>query len=158
MARKAKEANEREADEKESPETLPEGFQPIDVSGDQAWFKPTEGSVVVGELIGRIMRKKANRDGKKGWFYQIRLDNSPTAFKGSKKRGTREEVHLEPGEVINVDERSALENLAQYVGQDKRFTVFIRYIEKIDLEDGNTFWRTAVGVKERKQGDEGVPF
>lgn len=142
----------------EDTEDLPEGFAPIDVSGDQAWFKPHEGAVIVGELVGRIMRKKANRDGKKGWFYQIRLDNSPMAYKGSKKRGDREEVRLDPGEVINVDERAALENLSQYVGTDKRYTVYIKYIEKIDLEDGNTFWRTTVGVKERRQGDAPPPF
>lgn len=131
---------------------IPEGFTPVSSIRSGAWFKPDMGKPVYGELLGRYKRKKANKDGKYGYFYQIMIEKPcPAVKKETDEDGDRVtvEVDLTPGEIISVDERSALEELAALVDNDKRWRVFIQPLDKVPVPGTNqTVWNFNVGKQE----------
>lgn len=119
---------------------LPEGFSRANpVDADPLYWSPSEGAILRGELTGRFQRRD-----KDGWFYQIKLTTSANV-----RKADGEEREAEPGEVVNVDERAGLRHLATYCGvAEKRFEVFIKAKEKVDIRGGKTFWKFALGAKE----------
>jgi hypothetical protein len=126
---------------------LPEGFaraNPIDES--PLYWKPDVGLTLQGELVGRFQRNDQDDDGKQAWYYQIRL-TEPAMVRDADKQ----EREAEPGEVVNVDERSGLSHLAKYVGMpDKRWEVYIKAKEKVQQRRNasRSFWRFILGAKE----------
>ncbi len=143
MARKAKEVKERKSE-------VPEGFTPITAErGELNFIRPAEGLIVRGELIGRFKRRRQDDDDKQQWYYQIRID---AGVRGTHYSGDRdaepEEKLFEPGTVVNVDERTALEVLKEHVEAGRRVKVWIKYEERVPVKGTNrTFWQIAVAVK-----------
>jgi hypothetical protein len=122
---------------------MPDGFTPLNVSGQQNWVDKGPGVVVRGILKGRFKRNKIGKNKKETFFYQIKLtiDNVPAIF-------DKEEVSLDKGELVCVDETKALEGLEKLAEDTESvYEVFIKYIEKVPNQNdpGTSFWRTAVG-------------
>jgi hypothetical protein len=129
---------------------VPEGFTPVSTMGSGSWFKPESGGTVWGELLARHRRKKSLND-KEAWFYQIMLEKPCVAQR--KVEDESVEVNLQPGEIINVDERSALEELALLMESGKRWRVYIHPINKVPIAGtAQTVWRFAVGKQEIVSG------
>lgn len=129
-------------------EELPEGFEQL--GAEQSPFVKKEAGVIVrGELVGRFLRKKNSGKGSP-WFYQIRVDHQVRGVLGSKKQDTYREVMVKPGEVISIDESAGLEELrklAEGLDYGGRYAVYLKYLRKIDLSSGNTFWHIKRGFK-----------
>ena len=123
---------------------LPEGFTSVIAERANNWFKPEISGAVIGTLKGRF--HMTGNKGKVRYYYQIQLSKPCVAMTTEDDQPT--EVTLEPGDLINVDERKDLEGLAAAAADStKEYVVFIQAIEKIKLDSGNTFWRFAAGVK-----------
>jgi hypothetical protein len=132
----------------EKPDDLPEGFFPINTGGGkQNWVKPAEGLIIVGELVGRFGR----RQGSQGHFYQIRLENTAEAVTRDDD-GNTVTVRCGPGDIINIDEKTSMTDLAQYAASSKKYRVYIKYVRKEDMANGQSFWRIKIGGKEIADG------
>jgi hypothetical protein len=123
---------------------VPEGFAVL--GAEQAPFLiKAPGVVVVGELLGLHERKKqaSNMRGS-NFFYQIRLEQPVMGVVGSKKKNTQKRVRVGPnepaGDVISIDEFEALKDLQQLIVENHRYRVWIRFLRKDNLDNGNTFW------------------
>lgn len=124
---------------------VPEGFQKVSNEQSNAWIEKIEGATVEGELLGRFQLKKAGKDGKIRSYYQVKLYKPAQVSRKVEDETTTEEAT--EGEIVNVDESAATQCLAIHVAAGKRVSVWLRYVEKIDIGDGQTFWRIVVGVK-----------
>lgn len=139
MAREKKESKRAKA----GPGTtdgMPEGFVRVNPeSGQLAWFKAAEGSEVTGEMLGRFQRPP-QRGRPEQHYYQLRVT---VPCKGMREQQL---IDLDPGELINVDERWGLRDLRP-IAEDRlnRHVVFIRATEQVKLPAGNTVWRFDVG-------------
>lgn len=117
------------------------------------WIIKAAGNVVQGRLLGRhTMPAKGNK--KPRSYYQIRLQKPAKATSG--KGEDVEEVELKPGQIANVDESKALEELQTYLGKGTDYDVWFAYKAKEELSDGNTFWPVS-GPNLRKVAKE-IPF
>lgn len=122
---------------------IPDGFDKL--GPEQApYVVKGEGVVVRGILMGRHLRKKATGKGSP-YYYQIQLTDGPvTCTTGSKKKGNKEEVTVETDGMVSIDETSSLADLKALTDRmDKdgeRFEVFIKFGQKIDLDNGQSFW------------------
>lgn len=126
---------------------VPEGFIPVNSQGGGAWFKPEDGETILGELLGRFKRKKSLNAEKEAFFYQIMVEKPITAHK--KVEDESVEVTLQPGEIINMDERSAVEDLASLVESGKRWRVYVEPLDKVPVPGtAQTVWRFNVGKQE----------
>lgn len=132
---------------------IPAGYQKITNEQSNAWIKPVEGTIVEGEILGRFRLKKISKDNKIRWYYQIRLSRALSEVVARKVEGDTEMGDADAGEIVNVDEKSALECLAAQCVPGKRVQVWICYRSKEDIGDGQTFWRIEVGAKPL-DGDE----
>lgn len=136
-------ANEEKNEEKNeetggTAEALPAGFTRVNPeAGPRNYFKPVEGLIVQGILLGRFKRKDNDK-----YFYQIRLTQPCDAQDGNQKS-----VECQPGDTLTVDERTALEDLAPWTEKDHLVEVFIRVGKKEKLSGGRTFWPMDVGAK-----------
>lgn len=126
---------------------IPEGYQKINNEQSNAWIKPEEGTIVEGEVLGRFRLKKISKDNKIRWYYQIRLFKALSGVVARKVEGDTEMGDADVGEIVNVDEKSALECLAAQCVPGKRVQAWICYRTKEDIGDGQTFWRIDVGAK-----------
>lgn len=124
---------------------MPTGFQKVNNEQSNAWFKPAEGAIISGELLGRFQMRKTGKDNKIRFFYQVKIDQPVSVAR--KVEGDTEIETAEIGEIVNVDEKSATECLAAHCGPGKRNAVWLCFREKIDLDGGQTFWRIDVGVR-----------
>lgn len=127
---------------------LPEGFAPLAVSGQQNWATKGEGVEIRGILKGRFARSKGKQH-----FYQIQLTQG-----GVLATFDKEEVTLDKGDTVCVDETHALKVLAPLTDDGKNHEVFIRFVEKVQNQNDPTtsFWRMEVGGKEISADD--MPF
>lgn len=135
------------AEEKKVAEiAIPDGFTSVIAERANNWYKPELSGVVQGVLKGRFHMTGAK--GKVRYYYQVALTKPCVAM--TTEDDNPVEVSLEPGDLINVDERKDLEGLAQAAADSSsEYLVFIQAIEKIKLDSGNTFWRFAAGVKKQ---------
>lgn len=127
---------------------IPEGFIPVSASGGAAWYKPELGFEVLGELLGRFKKKKSlnNQD---AYFFQVMLEKPCKGMKKIDQDEESVEVDMEPGEIINLDERSALEELAALVDSGKRWRVYVKALDKVKVPGtSRTVWRMNVGKQE----------
>ncbi len=140
-------AKKSEAKREEKNTGIPEGFIPVNAAGGGAWFQPDLGEAVLGELLGRFRKKKSLSKDKEAWFYQIMLEKPCPAKK--KVDDESVEVNLEPGDLINIDERAALEDLASLPDSGKRWRLFIQPLDKVPIPGtAQTVWRFNVGKQE----------
>lgn len=133
---------------------MPDGFTPLNVSGQQNWVAKGPGVVVRGILKGRFKRNKIGKNKKETFFYQVKttIAEVPAIF-------DKEEVFLDKGDLVCVDETKALEGLEKLAADtESMYEVFIKYIEKVPNQNdpGTSFWRTAVGYT--KLSGEDIDF
>jgi hypothetical protein len=113
-----------------------------DVTADRAagWWAIDEGSWLYGRLRGRYTMAGGQRA-----YYQLQvLKASPGCNMVVGKGEEAEEVPIEPGMVVNFDERKSVAALAPHAESDGVFNVFIRALEKVKLDNGNTWWRIQI--------------
>lgn len=123
---------------------VPDGFTSVIADRVNNWYKPELSGPVIGLLKGRFQMTGAK--GKVRHYFQVELQKPCKAMTVIDDENV--EVDLEPGALINVDERKDLEGLAaKAMDTEHSYIVFIQAKEKIRLDSGNTFWRFAAGVK-----------
>jgi hypothetical protein len=96
-----------------------------------------------GLLLGEFSR---NRSGKDETYYQVRLTRSSTVRNREGK-----EVEAEVGSVVNVDQTAGLIPLGSIVRREGEWEVFIVFVEKVSMRNGNSFWR--VKIRSRRAGE-----
>ena len=134
---------------------IPEGFQSIAPLEGAKWWKPTAGAILYGRLNGRFARRKG------GAYFQIKAGDSAKLAQLLKKNISEipavmavqgsgddaEVVKVSPGDVVNFDERAAIEILAGYAVSDGVFDVCIHVTEKVKIPGTtHTFWRMTPSV------------
>lgn len=138
---------------------LPEGFEvvtPVD-SGNRCWLEKAPGVTVIGQLLGRFERKGTDKD-KTSFYYQVKItgfakdkDGSVIPIKAVKGNGKdKETIVLIVGDVVNIDEISAISDLQKYADSDGVYSVFLQFIDKVGIQGGRSFWRVNVGAKTLK--------
>jgi hypothetical protein len=119
-----------------------DGFIAVTNDRSNYYFKKGKGAVIRGYLVGRFAR-----NGGKGHFYQIELDEpAPTTFYNEETEQTQE-VIAPIGMLVNVDETSALISLQPYAEAPRQWLVRIECVKKEKMHNGQTFWRMVVGRK-----------
>lgn len=120
----------------------PEGFD-VNVGrqlGD-GWVKKGEGVTVQGRLLGRFIGNQQDDDGVYQAFYQIKLQVPCPATRKNKETQEVEEVTLEPGQVVNVGEHKALEDLSPKTRDGGVYNVWFRYLKQEKIPNSRrTFW------------------
>lgn len=148
---------------------------PIEGDG-QRWWRKEAASVVYGRLLGRFARN----DGE-SFYYQIRIGEYkvlqdllkrksvvpyPNAVMG--RGDDTKTMTVKPGDVINVDEIKAIQNLAGYVESDGIFDAIVHALEKTKIAGGHTYWRMESGaivvkpasgpVRQPRTAGDSLPF
>ncbi len=143
----AKKSEKSEKNGKAKDTSIPEGFTPVNSARGDGWYKPETGEAVFGELLGRFKKRKSLNN-QEAWYYQVLLEK-PVAGCSTKVDDETVEVDLEPGQVVNLDERSALEELSVLTESGKRWRVYARAVAKRPIPGtAQTFWEFAVGKQE----------
>lgn len=148
---------------------MPDGFTAVTPDEtDRIWVKPEEGTVIHGRLVGRFARRDAN-----GAYYQVRLSGEYPCRGITGTGDDQKVIDCSKGQVVNVDERSAMAELQKYADSDGVFDVFIAFLEKSKIQGGRTWWRIQCAAKQLKApskpiaayevragrvDDNGVPF
>lgn len=131
QAEKAKTSKETTQTDMWSP---PPGYTSQSTLDFVGWFKPVKGLIMEGLLMERHPRFEGA-----GHFYQVKLTKPCTVV-------TKDaEIEAKIGDIINVDERKAVETLRDLTGEKN--SVIIQVIDKKTLKGGNSFWDMAVFAK-----------
>jgi hypothetical protein len=119
---------------------VPDGFD-INAGRSQAdgWAKKEKDNVIQGRLIGRYTMGDEDRA-----YYQIMLQKPCKAITG--KGDESEEVTLTEGQLVNVDESTAMKDMRTYAGNGGVYDVWIKYGEKQKIDKG-TFWPIVNGPR-----------
>lgn len=129
-------------------DAAPEGFDTnIGRHLGDGWVIKAEGAVVQGRLLGRFIGTQKDDDGVYQAFYQFKLAVPCKATK--KEKGSQEvtEVMLQPGQILNVGEHKALEELSPYCRDGGIYDVWFRYGKQEKVAGTRrTFW-TVEGPK-----------
>jgi hypothetical protein len=135
---------------------VPDGFD-INVGRQMAdgWARKGKGFIIQGRLLGRV-----SNDDKA--YYQVALQKPCFATTG--KGDEVQEVTLNEGQIVNVDESKALEDLNKYSSNGGIYDVWIMYGEKQQLPKGGSFWPVVNGPRVKMikappklKGDD-IPF
>lgn len=135
----------------------PDGFDiTVGRQNSDGWARKGKGFTIQGRIINRIDQ------GDDKAFYQILLHKECFAVTG--KGDETKEITLKEGQIVNVDESKALEDLKKYATNGGVYDVWIMYGEKQQLASGGSFWPVVNGPRVRmikkppvtKDGD--VPF
>jgi len=122
---------------------LPEGFETVASARGDGWYIKEAGNQIWGELLGRFRKRKSLNDAD-SFFYQIMIEKPVRASR--KEEEETIEVTLEPGQIVNVDETSSLQDLAPLIESGKRWRVVIEAIDKVKIPGtAQTFWRFKIG-------------
>lgn len=132
---------EQESDESVG-DDLPPGFAPGNAEGGAPFVKPEKGLIVQGILLGRYPRSgNANQ-----YIYQIRVVKPTTCVVGSGE--DKQQKVVNPGGIVNLDERSAISNMKDLLELNHWCEVFIKFRGKQRTKDGSkTFWDCRWGKK-----------
>lgn len=103
--------------------------------GERNYAYLQAGVIWQGLLVGRFQRN----DRPNAYYYQIRL-SEPVAART--KDG--EIIQAQKGDVLTIDERTALLSLRDVTERDGKYEVWIRVIEKVIIGGGKSFWRMDV--------------
>ena len=121
---------------------IPEGFD-VQVGRDlgDGWIRKGPGVVVQGRLLGRFIGTQKDDDGVFQAFYQVRLDVQVPAVRKNPETKEKEEVMLNPGEILNVGEHKALEELSPRTRDGGVYDVWFKYEKQDKVPNSNrTFW------------------
>lgn len=120
----------------------PEGFD-VNVGrqlGD-GWVLKGEGVEVCGRLLGRFIGNQQDDDGVYQAFYQIKLLMPCKATRKDKVSGESKEIVLEKGQLLNVGEHKALEDLSPRTRDGGIYDVWFRYVRQDKVPNTRrTFW------------------
>ena len=123
-----------------------EGFQRVNAQdGQPIWFLVKPGAILRGELIGHFARK-----GRDGHYFQVLITRDTGAVGVRGKDEEREEHPLRPGMMVNLDRRSALDDLvavADDLGGGSRYEIIVTIGQRIPLPGGKTFWPMDIGKR-----------
>jgi len=123
---------------------IPAGFtERVGRERGDGWLIKFEGAVVHGRLLGRFQMKQVNDDGDYRVYYQVRLMKPAKAqWVDPENKAHREERILAIGQILNIDEHTALEDLGPRTRDGGIYDVWWKYIDKSKLPGaGNrTFW------------------
>jgi hypothetical protein len=114
----------------------PAGYEEVSAARGAPWYRPDSGAIVHGFLKGRHTKKDGSP------YYQFELIEPTIAYRKPEggQRGEREEVTVNKGEFINVDEKSQLEALQDLLRDGATWLVWLRAKEQIDIGGGKTVW------------------
>lgn len=135
---------------------IPAGFDTrVGRERGDGWLKKEPGVVIQGRLLGRYtMKGQVSDDGTARTYLQVKLSDG-SGIKGKDGKivagvpasqldpTTREklEVRLQPGQVINIDEHTALEDLAPWATDGGVHDVWFMYVSQDKVQGTNrTFW------------------
>lgn len=168
------------------PASAPAGFTTkVGRARGDGWVVKKPGAVVQGRLLGRYLMKAKSSNGDPRAYYQVKLSVPVEALYtpgeedddyevGEDDRVKRIEVTLEPGQILNVDEITALKDLSPYTRDGGVYNVWFQYIKQ-DPKLRN-FWRIegpalepvrapkhaptpeANGRSSQPVGDDEIPF
>lgn len=149
MARKGgKPAPKQPAQDDEESWKLPAGYEEITPSFEShdGWVQPSPGLTVAGKLLARKTMTTSNGEGA---FFLMELTAPCSVFDDEE-----EEKEAVAGEKVAVMERQGTKLLATLAPGTP---VLIKYVDKVKLANGNTWWKTKVAIDKRHKGNE-VPF
>jgi len=145
--------------DKKTDNEVPSGFDTrVGRERGDGWLTKSAGQVVTGRLLGRhTMKGQVNDDGTFRTFYQIKIakescfiDSNGKSQPGVKaifqdEDKEKHEVILSEGQILNVDEHKALEELSPYTRDGGVYDVWFKYISEDKLPRSGrrnaTFWR-----------------
>jgi len=145
-----------EKQDKRAPDDeVPAGFD-VRVGRERGdgWLAKTPGQVITGRLLGRFrMKGQMNDDGTERVFYQIKLGKGCSyGAGGDSKPGVRanqtdenkekHEVILQEGQILNVDEHKALEEMSPFTRDGGIYDVWFKYVRESPIpgKGNRTFW------------------
>ena len=121
---------------------VPEGFD-VQVGRElgDGWIKKGPNVEVQGRLLGRFIGNQKDDDGVFQAFYQIRIDKPVSAVRKNRENNETEEIMLEPGQILNVGEHKALEDLSPRTRDGGVYDVWFKYIDQQKVPNSKrTFW------------------
>ncbi len=121
---------------------VPAGFDTkVGRERGDGWFIKEAGAILHGRLLGRFLGKQQDDDGKYQAVYQVKVITPCKAmFTDDKKE--KHEVMLEKGQIVNIGEHKALEDLAPYAADGGVYDVWIQYISEDPIPGTKrTFWK-----------------
>lgn len=108
----------------------------------QGWFTPSDKrplpQIIKGEVLDCLARRNPGKNQAERYLL-LRLAAPVIGLVMTGEDDEAEEGTLEPGWVIGLDMRQALEPLATHRGKAK-----IAFLERVELSDGRTWWKTDV--------------
>lgn len=132
------------------------GFSDVTPSKGNGWLQAKEGVWVLGKLLGRFQMKAQDDDKPRG-YYQIGVRaHSDGAIIVAGKGDEAHDVTLERGMTINVDERKALEDLADFANTDGVYEVYMQFGAIQKLGGKRTFWPCNIKIKTLRQPTHNV--
>lgn len=121
----------------------PAGFTPVTSTDARGWWRPEPGVPIMGRLIGRFTMSNGRA------FYQVKIAAEVENVSIIVGRSNDAKVETaEPGDIVNFDERKAIESLRPYAESDGIYDVWLMPGEKITLPNSNTFWPIDVAQKQ----------
>jgi hypothetical protein len=124
--------------------------------GIEFWFDVQHSAENKEPIQGLLLSRKTRGTGKKAQSYYTIKITQPMKARQKQEDGTYLLLDVPKNTIVGIDEKAALEKLAKLLEQEAVFEVFILATEKVDLDNGNTFWRFNVGSRETNLSD--VPF
>lgn len=125
-------------------EEAPEGFTETVSTTERGagWVIKKEGVIVQGRLLGRQEMSKTGRDGSARAFYRVKLQRDCLCVVG--KGDDSQEATIVPGEVVNVDESYALQELEPRTRDGGVYDVWIRYGKQ---DEDSKFWPADIKLR-----------
>lgn len=142
---KAKKGVDKSKESATRPRTeAPDGFDEVVSSSDRAdgWVAKKEGAIVQGRLIGRTEMNKTNRDGSPRAFYRIELQQDCECVVGTGEESKL--LTLTRGDMVNVDESMALQDLEPRTRDGGVYDVWIRYGKQ---DEQSKFWPADIRLR-----------
>jgi hypothetical protein len=120
----------------------PQGFN-LNVGRERGdgWILKEKGQIVQGRLLGRYLMKATSSDGSARAYYQLKLavpvkaiytpgEDDDDYEEDEDGKAKRHEVTLKPGQVVNIDEITALKDLSSYTRDGGVYNIWFQYIKQ----------------------------
>jgi len=117
------------------------GLEEVGTPDVDGWFKPEEGLVFTGQLVGRIQIPNEDKTMRDAVLVKLSRPTKAT-IDGS------EGETLEAGKILAVGIRAKLIELLYYV--EHKGTCAVRVLHKQKLKGGHTMWNFKIGVRGKK--------
>lgn len=121
---------------------VPKGFD-VKVGRERGdgWITKKPGAILHGRLLGRYLGKQQDDDGNYQAVYQVKVI-TPCEAVFTDDAKVKHNVTLEKGQIVNVGEHKALEDLAPYCSDGGVYNVWAQYISEDPIPGTKrTFWK-----------------